>query len=45
LILKNIELEITEEDIQWLINEELFETAEIAKAFHFTSLKAKYQIV
>lgn len=44
-ILKNIESEITEDDIQWLINEELFETANIAKTFHFKLLKAKYQIV
>lgn len=44
-ILKNIESEITEDDIQWLINEELLETAEIAKAIHFKMLKAKYQIV
>ena len=45
LILKNIESAITEDDIQWLINEKLFETAEIAKATHFKILKAKYQIV
>lgn len=45
LILKNIESEISEDDIQWLINEGLFETAEIAKAVHFKILKAKYQIV
>jgi hypothetical protein len=45
LILKNIESVVTEDDIQWLINEELLETAEIAKGFHFKSLKAKYQIV
>jgi len=47
LILKNIEIEsvVTEDDIQWLINEELLETAEIAKAIHLNILKAKYQIL
>lgn len=45
LILKNIESEITEDDIQWLIKEELLETAEIAKEIHFKLLKVKYQIV
>jgi hypothetical protein len=45
LILKNIESAITEDEIQWLINEELLETAEIAKAAHFELLKVKYQIV
>ena len=45
LILKNIESVVTEDDIQWLINEELLETAEIAKVFRIKSLKAKYQIV
>lgn len=45
LILRNIESEMSEDDIQWLINEGLLETAEIAKAAHFKMLKAKYQIV
>ncbi|MGI0494002.1 hypothetical protein ACN4EG_19640 [Alkalinema pantanalense CENA528] len=45
LILKNIASVVTEDDIQWLINEELLETAEIAKATHLKILKAKYQIV
>lgn len=45
LILKNIESKITENEIQWLTNEELPETAEIAKTKHFKILKAKYQIV
>lgn len=45
LILKNIDTGITENDIQWLINQELLATAEIAKATHFKLLKAKYQIV
>lgn len=45
LILKNIESEITEDDIQWLVKEELLETAEIAKEIHFKLLKVKYQIV
>lgn len=45
LILKNIEFVVTEGDIQWLIHEQLLETAEIAKASHFKMLKAKYQIV
>ncbi|WP_026103021.1 hypothetical protein [Pseudanabaena sp. PCC 6802] len=45
VILKNIESEITEDDIQWLIDEDLLETAEIAKAIHFKALQTKYQIV
>jgi hypothetical protein len=47
LILKSIESEsvVTLDDIQWLINEGLLETAEIAKAIHFRMLKAKYQIL
>ncbi|NWF62370.1 MAG: hypothetical protein HXY43_24775 [Fischerella sp.] len=45
LILKNIESEITEDDIHWLINEKLLKAAEIAKETHFRILKAKYQIV
>lgn len=45
LILKNIESVVTEDDIQWLINEGLLETAEIAKAIYFKILKAKYQIL
>jgi hypothetical protein len=45
LILKNIESEVIENDIQWLIKEELLETAEIAKEIHFKLLKVKYQIV
>lgn len=45
LILKNIESEMTGDDIQWLINEKLLETAEIAKKNHFKLLKIKYQIV
>jgi hypothetical protein len=44
-VLRNMESEITEDDIQWLIKEELLETAEIAKAIHFKILKVKYQIV
>lgn len=44
-ILKNIQSEITEDDIHWLINEKLLVTAEIAKIIHFKILKAKYQIV
>ncbi|MBD2077486.1 hypothetical protein H6F86_27110 [Phormidium sp. FACHB-592] len=45
LILKNIESEITEDDIQWLLKEALLKTAEIAKEHHFRILKVKYQIV
>lgn len=45
LILKNIESQITEENIQWLVDEGLLETAEIAKVFHFRILKTKYQII
>jgi hypothetical protein len=44
-VLRNMESEITEDDIQWLIKEELLETAEIAKLSHFKILKVKYQIV
>lgn len=44
-ILRNIESDVTEDDIQWLINEELLETAEIAKEIHFKILKVSYQIV
>ena len=44
-ILKNIEYEITEDNIQWLISEELRETAKIAKVNHFRGLKVKYRIV
>lgn len=44
-ILRNIESDVTEDDIQWLINEELLETAEIAKGIHFKILKMNYQIV
>ena len=44
-VLRNMESEITEDDIQWLIKEELLETAEIAKLIHFKILKVKYQIV
>lgn len=44
-ILKNMRSEITEEGIQWLIDEGLFETARIAKEFHFKLLKVKYRIV
>lgn len=44
-ILKNIESAITEKDIQWLLDEGLIETAEIAKEIHFKILKSKYQIL
>jgi hypothetical protein len=44
-ILRNIESETTEDDIQWLLGEGLIETAEIAKEIHFKILKAKYQIL
>jgi hypothetical protein len=37
--------QISEEDIQWLSNEGLIETVEIAKRIHFRILKIKYQIV
>ncbi|MEB3232888.1 MAG: hypothetical protein VKJ64_17910 [Leptolyngbyaceae bacterium] len=45
LILKTIASEITEDDINWLIGEDLLETAEMARAIHFRLLKAKYSIV
>ncbi len=44
-ILKNIEYDVTEDNIQWLINEELLETAKIAKLNHFRMLQAKYRIM
>lgn len=44
-ILKNIESDIAEKDIQWLLNEDLRDTAEFAKRTHFKSLKTKYRIV
>ena len=44
-ILQNIESKVTEDDIQWLINEKLLETAKIAKVNHFRILKVKYQIL
>jgi hypothetical protein len=44
-ILKNIESETTEDNIQWLINEGLIRTAEIVKEIHFKILKEKYQIL
>jgi len=43
--LENGEFQISEADIQWLIEEGLIETAEIAKAIHFRSLKRKYEIL
>ncbi|MDY6937579.1 MAG: hypothetical protein SWY16_07920 [Cyanobacteriota bacterium] len=39
------EYPIREQDIQWLREEELVETANIAQKIHFTCLKTKYQIV
>ena len=45
LILRNLEFKITESNIQWLINEKLIETAEIATRIHFKILKIKYKIV
>ncbi len=44
-ILKNIESKVTEDDIQWLINEELSEAAKIAMLNHFRILKVKYKII
>jgi len=44
-ILRHLESETTEDDIQWLLDGGLIETAEIAKEIHFKILKAKYQIV
>ena len=44
-ILKNIESKVTEDDIQWLISEELCETAKISKVNHFRMLQVKYRIV
>lgn len=44
-ILKNIESKVTEDDIQWLINEKLLGTANIAQVNHFRILKLKYRIV
>jgi hypothetical protein len=44
-ILKNMDSSLTEDDIQWLTNEELLETATIAKINHFRILKVKYQIL
>jgi len=45
VILKKIEYEVGDDDIQWLIGEELLETAEIAKSIYFKLLKKKYNIV
>lgn len=44
-ILQSIESKVDESDIQWLEDQGLFETAVIAKEYHFKSLKSKYQIV
>jgi hypothetical protein len=44
-MLNNLELQISEKDIDWLIQAELTETAKIAQQLHFKSLKAKYHIV
>lgn len=37
--------ELCEKDINWLIEEKLFETVKIATQIHFQSLKTKYQII
>lgn len=39
------QLQITEKDVEWLLEEGLIETAEIAKQAHFKNLKIKYRIV
>ncbi|MBD0267532.1 MAG: hypothetical protein ICV77_04480, partial [Cyanobacteria bacterium Co-bin8] len=39
------EFQVSEKGIQWLSEQGLIETAEIAKEIHFKVLKAKYQIV
>lgn len=44
-LFQDVKLTISEKDIKWLIDEELLETAEIAKVIHFKVLKAKYYIV
>lgn len=44
-MLNNPELQISEKDIDWLIQAELTETAKIAQQIHFRLLKAKYHIV
>jgi hypothetical protein len=41
----NAEFQISEKDIQWLLEEELFKAVDIAKQIHFKTLKTKYRIV
>ena len=46
IILKNLESEIIiEDEIRWLVNQNLLETMEIAKEIHFKILKEKYQMI
>ncbi|MEQ8969482.1 MAG: hypothetical protein RIE73_03700 [Coleofasciculus sp. C1-SOL-03] len=45
ILLDNPQFKISEQDINWLIKEELHETAEIAQKLHFKYLKNKYQII
>lgn len=44
-LIENPDLQVSEEDILWLSEEKLLETAEIGKQIHFKILKSKYQIV
>ena len=41
----DIDFQISEKDIQWLSEEGLFETVDIAKKFHYIALKRKYHII
>jgi hypothetical protein len=42
---EQLKSELCEKDINWLIEEKLFETVKIATQIHFQSLKNKYQII
>lgn len=44
-IAHDVAFQISEKDIQWLLEQELLETVEFAKKIHFRALKRKYQIV
>lgn len=42
---ENLDLKLSEQDIIWLSESNLFETENLAKKIHFKALKYKYQIV